>query len=116
MATGTRPAATAVTACVAPSSGTCTSETLAIDANIAIAMCCGLPLPPEAKVILPGFAVAAAMRSAALPKGASFAAIRPHSLVPTSDTGSKSLVTSNGIFACRFGATVSTPSSNAPIV
>src|SRR5438045_9013411 len=39
--------ATPIAACVAPLYGTWVIVTPACDANSAIAMCCGLPLPPE---------------------------------------------------------------------
>ena len=45
--TGTWPPAMSSAACVAPLYGTCVSVIPAFAAKSAIAMCCGLPLPPE---------------------------------------------------------------------
>ncbi len=46
-ATGTSPPATPSAACVAPLYGTWVNWMPAVEAKSAMAMCCGLPLPPE---------------------------------------------------------------------
>src|SRR6185436_18210801 len=46
-ATGTSAPATPTAACVAPLYGTWFMTTFASDANSAMAMCCGLPTPPD---------------------------------------------------------------------
>jgi hypothetical protein len=61
-------------------------------------------------------AFAAAIKSAALRYGLSTPVTRPHSIVPTSETASKSFSVSHGIFACMLGTIVTTLSLNAPNV
>jgi hypothetical protein len=53
-------------------------------------MCCGLPTPPEPYFNCPGDALAAARKSSAVLKGESGFTTSPHSIVPTSESGSKS--------------------------
>ncbi len=73
-------------------------------------------MPPDPKSILPGRALASAMRSAALRYGAALFATSPHSTVATSDTGSKSRRMSQGIFGYMLGSIVMMLSLKPPMV
>src|SRR5215470_1732337 len=90
------PATTAATAGPPPLNGTCTMSSPSDRRNCSPARCGGAPVPPEAKVYLPGLALTSAISSLTLLAGTDGLTVSTVVEDAASVTGAKSLIGSYG--------------------
>ncbi|MNT57925.1 hypothetical protein D3C72_1953330 [compost metagenome] len=98
----TSPDSIAVTTCALPLYGTWVILMPATESNSSPARCPVLPLPAEAKVSLPGLALACAISSCTLFARSDELPARIIGRLATSDTGAKSLRVSYGSLGYRL--------------